>query len=135
MSSSGRDINQDKNNDQSKHQPSSSSSAINATVATNISSITKTTALELLEEDDEFEVRRTHYALFCDATHLNDTNHYVFFMTMYECMYKCMYVCMYVYTYNSFSLWMTITYVFKYDYVCITYVDVTLYVFYEYEGI
>ena len=80
MSSSGRDINQDKNNDQSKHQPSSSSSssAINATVATNISSITKTTALELLEEDDEFEVRRTHYALFCDATHLNDTDHYVF---------------------------------------------------------
>ena len=63
MSSSGRDINQDKNNDQSKHQPSSSSSSssINATVATNISSITKT-ALELLEEDDEFEVRFTmHY--------------------------------------------------------------------------
>lgn len=57
MSSSSREINQDKNNDQSKHQPSSSSSsAINATVATNISSITKT-ALELLEEDDEFEVR------------------------------------------------------------------------------
>lgn len=61
MSSSGREINQEKNNDQSKHQPSSSSSAINATVATNISSITKT-ALELLEEDDEFEVRLTmHY--------------------------------------------------------------------------